>query len=320
VPESLTAQRGHLPALRPRPAHRQPIATRRVHSTRRPPPRPPAKAPASTARLWIAPGMAALLLTAATLGGIWFLMQKEHAAVKTLLAQVRAVKDSDAEQYEKAIASGQFLEILLAEGSLPNTWAETNEVRKLGLEGSATFALLRVIQENQNSTSKKDLLICGRALEALGRIGLAAKETIPILEDLRKHRAVAVSVKTSVAFEAIQDEIEGAELQVKDPVSFEDRQRLQGSWKPASFVATGMPLRKPENNATMTFTGGRIRIDVESLHNSGGYHLNAAKRAKEIDLVDTKDQENLYGVYSLEGNTLNLCLGEDATEKPEYPK
>ena len=113
---------------------------------------------------------------------------------------MRAVKDADAEQYEKAIASGQFLEILLAEGSLPNTWDETDEVRRLALEEAATSALLKVIQENRDSTSKKDLLICGRALEALGRFGLAAKEAIPILEDLRKHRAVAVSVKASVAF------------------------------------------------------------------------------------------------------------------------
>ena len=125
---------------------------------------------------------------------------KRTRSRKDASAQVRAVKDADAEQYEKAIASGQFLEILLAEGSLPNTWDETDEVRRLALEEAATSALLKVIQETQIPQSKKDLLICGRALEALGKIGLAAKEAIPILEDLRKHRALAVSVKASVGF------------------------------------------------------------------------------------------------------------------------
>ena len=144
----------------------------------------------------------------------------------------------------------------------------------------------------------------------MGELGLAAKETIPILEDLRKYKSVAVSAKASMAFETIQDEIKGAEIKTKDPISYKDRQTLQGTWKPLSFVATGIPPRKPENNAAITFISGRIRIDVENLHKGGRYHLNASKHPKEIDLLDSQGNDNLFGVYSLEGNTISICLGK----------
>ena len=233
----------------------------------------------------------------------------DQPALKKLLAKVTNISPADVAQYEKFLSDPSYLNAILYQGSLPYTGDDVRDAINLGLEKLAIAALIRLIQEKKNSTDKADLLICAQSIKALGQFRSHAKEATPLLAELQNYKDNAVGSAAKLALEDIQDEIEGAELQTKDPVSYKDRQRLQGTWKPVSFVATGIPLRKPENNATMTFTGGRVRIDVESLHISGRYHLNAANRAKEIDLT-AKGKENLFGVYSLEGNTLNICLGK----------
>ena len=234
----------------------------------------------------------------------------DQPALKKLLAKVTAITPDDVARYEKFLDAPSLLNAIAYQGTLPYTGDDVRDAINLGLEKLAIAALIRLIQEKKNSTDKADLLICAQSIKALGQFRSHAKEATPLLAELQNYKDNAVGSAAKLALEDIQDEIEGAELQTKDPVSYKDRQRLQGTWKPVSFVATGIPLRKPENNGTMTFTGGRVRIDVESLHISGRYHLNASNRAKEIDLTDTKGKENLFGVYSLEGNTLNICLGK----------
>ena len=97
-----------------------------------------------------------------------------------------------------------------------------------------------------------------------------------------------------------------------------DKELLQGNWEIASFVANGKegpPSELEENERKCSFTGDRIVI----WHGEGTYKLGTAK-PNTIDIAFDKGEgkgKTYVGVYSLEGDTLKICLAKPGRERPK---
>lgn len=129
-------------------------------------------------------------------------------AVATLLARVGSVDDENVRNYEKMLATRNALDIFLFEGTLPMLDPEIREIRSRGAEKPAVAALIKIIQEKQNSSSKKDLIICGQALRALGQLGVAAAEALPMVKGLKAHGEMVVALRAGEAFEEVKRHIQ----------------------------------------------------------------------------------------------------------------
>lgn len=135
---------------------------------------------------------------------------------------------------------------------------------------------------------------------------------------------------------------------VSKPRSGPDKDIIQGTWKPESAEIFGdrvppeiLEMLKP----SVTFTADKViwkadpppafakalkgigdklplpnDVTVLSSGLEGVYHLDPAKTPKCIDLVSLGAiKKTMLGIYSLEGNTLKLCLSFDPSRVDERP-
>ncbi|HEV3143576.1 MAG TPA: family 16 glycoside hydrolase, partial [Gemmataceae bacterium] len=110
----------------------------------------------------------------------------------------------------------------------------------------------------------------------------------------------------------------------KQPSS--DKDRLQGTWVidshmlwPGAFA--GKNLSQEElKQIKLVFTGGQVRFHMPGGKVEGGtFKLDpAAHPAAEIDVIDMNDQKGLFGIYSLTGDNLVICMTQDKDRPTQF--
>ncbi len=98
----------------------------------------------------------------------------------------------------------------------------------------------------------------------------------------------------------------------------EDQDKIQGKWKFESGLQGGKPL--PEDvtkSSTIVFEGNKIKmtrtVDGKEESHEMTFKLDPSKKPKAID-VDMMGKPGL-GIYSLDGDTLKICHGEQGDER-----
>ncbi|HEV3146633.1 MAG TPA: TIGR03067 domain-containing protein, partial [Gemmataceae bacterium] len=105
-----------------------------------------------------------------------------------------------------------------------------------------------------------------------------------------------------------------------------DKDRLQGTWVidshmlwPGAFAGKNL---SPEElkQIKLVFTGGQVRFHMPGGKVEGGtFKLDpAAHPAAEIDVIDMNDQKGLFGIYSLTGDNLVICMTQDKERPTQF--
>ena len=113
-----------------------------------------------------------------------------------------------------------------------------------------------------------------------------------------------------------------------DDVSTKDLARIQGIWRLASIEVPDheFPPREQPKNATMTIKGNKmLRSLPDGTAQEYEFKLNASAAPKAIDIHfpganDKKSKQDVFGVYSLEGDELKMCTGRPSKERPKELK
>jgi uncharacterized protein (TIGR03067 family) len=92
-----------------------------------------------------------------------------------------------------------------------------------------------------------------------------------------------------------------------------DEDRLQGPWIVMSLEVNG----KPEYTfGTVTFADDRFDFKNKNRDGKAQFRLDSTQSPKEIDLTNRAGSPT-YGIYSLEGETLKICLAPQGGERPK---
>jgi uncharacterized protein (TIGR03067 family) len=139
------------------------------------------------------------------------------------------------------------------------------------------------------------------------------------------HRALSA---TPIA--ATNQDAASAQAPKPQPNAKADKERIQGTWKPTSIEEGGRAFPAEElkaRNFTWIFTGDMFTLtftEKKNITRQGSFKLDPSPDPKALDLIDddgTPDNRNdddlLLAIYSLEGDTLKLCIHDHPTgERP----
>jgi len=111
----------------------------------------------------------------------------------------------------------------------------------------------------------------------------------------------------------------------KDP-NAADRERFQGSWTTVSLVNDGKKIidekTPPKGPATtLAYEGDKWLVKVNNKTvASGVFRIDAAKKPKEIDILDGSGKVNdktKRGIYTIDGDTYKYCLAKAGDDRPD---
>jgi uncharacterized protein (TIGR03067 family) len=97
-------------------------------------------------------------------------------------------------------------------------------------------------------------------------------------------------------------------------VGADDRDTIQGRWKPVSIERGGKPIAsraEPNDKLALVIEGDRYDWTGGDVPVGGTYTLDPSKTPKQIDLTPNGGPNRgstLKGIYQIEGDTLKLCL------------
>jgi uncharacterized protein (TIGR03067 family) len=99
----------------------------------------------------------------------------------------------------------------------------------------------------------------------------------------------------------------------QDQAEKTDKEQLQGTWIMVSVEKDGKKVETPADKQTlMTFTGDKATFKSEKRNDDGTFKIDAAKKPKEIDLInpkaDNKEMETIRAIYELTGDTLRMAF------------
>ena len=97
-----------------------------------------------------------------------------------------------------------------------------------------------------------------------------------------------------------------------------DEARIQGTWSVVSGEKEGKKVPKGEvNDFKVTFgAGGKLMATHDGKDVEGTYQLDPAKKPRQIDVtIDGRDGV-FKGIYTLQKDTLKLCLAHPPEERP----
>ncbi len=101
-----------------------------------------------------------------------------------------------------------------------------------------------------------------------------------------------------------------------------EEERLAGTWLVVSVEADGQAVPAQHfRGLKMTFRAGKFTAQKgQGERQEGAYKLDPSKSPKQID-ISRKDGpaagRNQVAVYSLAGNTLKICSGGSAKDRPD---
>jgi len=101
-----------------------------------------------------------------------------------------------------------------------------------------------------------------------------------------------------------------------DDATKKDLAALQGTWKTYSAEVNGEEGFYPEMSARLVIKDQKVFYAGEEL---AGLTINATTSPRSIDLEYRKPKKVIEGVYSLNGDTLKLCVNRQADGVKERP-
>jgi uncharacterized protein (TIGR03067 family) len=97
-------------------------------------------------------------------------------------------------------------------------------------------------------------------------------------------------------------------------VAADDRDTIQGRWKPVSIERGGKPIAsrtEPNDKMALVIEGDKYDWTGGDVPMGGTYTLDPSKTPKEIDLTPSGGPNRgriLKGIYRIQGDTLKVCL------------
>jgi uncharacterized protein (TIGR03067 family) len=102
-----------------------------------------------------------------------------------------------------------------------------------------------------------------------------------------------------------------------------DEESLQGVWQLVALEQEGKPATTAElkeiKDPRLTVKGDHVSHGIPGVAFNGSFKLDAGKKPKAIDLTDASGSEKAktsLGIYSLEDDTLKICLDVTGRDRP----
>ncbi|MFL5342374.1 MAG: protein kinase domain-containing protein [Gemmataceae bacterium] len=99
-----------------------------------------------------------------------------------------------------------------------------------------------------------------------------------------------------------------------------DHELIQGKWQAISGERDGGIVLKPEElkEMTMTFAGETATVTQPGARHSGTFTLDQTKKPKQITVTADESEKfrGNFGIYSLEGDTLKICMSDARMGRP----
>jgi uncharacterized protein (TIGR03067 family) len=105
-------------------------------------------------------------------------------------------------------------------------------------------------------------------------------------------------------------------------VGDDDRDTIQGRWKPISIERGGKPIASrtgPNDKMALIIGGNRYDWTSGDEPMAGTYRLDPSKTPKELDMMPgggANQGSTLKGIYQIEGDTLYVCLAAPGEGRP----
>ncbi len=98
----------------------------------------------------------------------------------------------------------------------------------------------------------------------------------------------------------------------------DDKANLQGAWLVEKGIEDGVEMpAKEREKLKVEFKGDKILLHEDKMVETDGFHLDAGKSPKAIDVIpEKKDEKPLLGIYQLEGDILKLCFSHQGQKRP----
>ena len=104
----------------------------------------------------------------------------------------------------------------------------------------------------------------------------------------------------------------------------DDEQRIQGAWRQIAFEKDGVTDHPDERgwNPRTAFTGRTFVVTLAdgSIPIKGTFRLDPTQEPGAMDLTDTFGEDagkTFPAIYSLEGDRLVICVGDEGQERPK---
>lgn len=91
------------------------------------------------------------------------------------------------------------------------------------------------------------------------------------------------------------------------PQDAKDKEAIQGTWVVVSAERDGKAIDDAKGGK-VTFKDGTVTIKTKDEEQKGTYKIDASKKPKTIDVTEGDKTGFLPGIYTLEGDTLKICL------------
>jgi uncharacterized protein (TIGR03067 family) len=113
-----------------------------------------------------------------------------------------------------------------------------------------------------------------------------------------------------------------AAAQADDEAVKKEVARLKGQWSVVEIISPDGQKAPPEvvKDRKMTIMDDKMSLTNKEKATNLGYKINLAKTPKEIDLVVLDGPvkgKMVKAIYSLEGETLKICLPDPDTDRPK---
>src|SRR5688572_20362886 len=90
-----------------------------------------------------------------------------------------------------------------------------------------------------------------------------------------------------------------------------DAANLEGTWVVTSMVENGKPKEELKGDKLVFDQAGTVTIKNEKREEKGTYKLDPSGKPKAIDIKQADSEKPYYGIYTLDGDTLKICMSPD---------